>query len=103
MSDKSIEVLKNIKKHAFFSAKRKMLENYRTILLCRLMKEISLVEELKIGEQKKKAYKMLEYKNLLNSIKLLHKEEQKVLWDINVFIGSSEVTTSNSAFERSND
>lgn len=97
-----IKIKEDIRQYAFISAKRKKFEEFKKILINRIMKEISATEKLNIAEQKKEALKRIEYKNLLKVIKELGKIEGDYYWKINKFITDSESYAVNAQFDRSN-
>ena len=97
-----INIKENARVYAFLNARRKRLENYKKIVLNRLMKEISSSEKLNIANQKALAIKAPEYKNLLISIREHHSSEMKSLWSLNKFIAESETYVTKSSFDRAN-
>lgn len=100
--EKFKEMREKARQYAFFNARRKRLENYKNVLLYRLMKEISSKEELKIADQKRVALKTPEYVNLLIAIRDLHKRESECSWFLNKFAADSESFIASSGFDRKN-
>ena len=103
MNEKNIiDMKEKARQYAYFSSKRKNLEAYKTILLYRIMKEISAKEKFTIADQKKAALETYEYKNLLLAIRNIHIKETETLWFLSRYIAESESYVTGSNFERKN-
>ncbi len=85
-----IKIREEIRQFAYLKARRKKLEEFKKILLYRVMKEISAEEKLSVPDQKKAAQNMPEYKMLLDQIRQVHITETDHLWKIQQFFVNSE-------------
>lgn len=85
-----VKIKEEIRQFAYLKARRKKLEEFKKILLYRIMKEVSAEEKLNVPDQKKIAQNMPEYKSLLNQIREVHITETEHLWRIQQFFVNSE-------------
>lgn len=85
-----IKVKEEIRQFAYLKARRKKMEEYKKILLYRIMKEVSAQDKLSVPDQKKIAQGMPEYKMLLEQIRIAHITETDHLWKIQQFFVGSE-------------
>lgn len=103
MNEKNIkEIIETSRQYAYFSSKRKSLEEYKIVLLCRLMKEIDTSEKTSIDNQKSRAKENQEYKHLLSAIKELSRKESESMWELTTFTARSDSFISGSNFDRKN-
>lgn len=95
-----VKIREEVRQFAYLKARRKKMEEYKKILLYRLMKEISAQEKLSVPNQKKIAQRKPEYKDLLAQIRTIHLKETEHLWKIQQFMVNSESFSLNSNLTR---
>ncbi len=98
-----VNARENARLFSYYNAKRRSLQNKKTILLNRIMKELSDENPLlSIAEQKKLAKVAPEYKNLLQAIKVNHKSESFQKWHLDMYFQKAEAFSTESKMNNSN-